>query len=922
MKHFLVISSILVFFLQSSAQSAGSKIMDHTVWNEWNSISNEQISHDGQWIHYTTSTHVGDPTTHLYHVPSKSAISFSRADKAELTSNNQALILRIKPKIDLVKELKRKKTKKSDMPKDTLGIYYLGSKELVKKSNLQSFKVPLEDGSAFAYQILDTNGNKKPKAYDLVIHHIDTKQEDTIQHISEYSFSRLGNYLAAIQIYKDSSIADGVRVYNPSTRETIHIYENVGKYSNLAWDENGSQLAFLADLDTTKHEIRNHSLFHWKVSTANAREILNTQNNSFPQSHSISKNFHPRFSKDGGQLLFGIAPPPKIQDTTLLEDEIVNVEVWSYDDDLLYTQQEARLEREKKLTYRGIYDINLQKPVILNNEDTPEISLPEDKVTSYNYAIASDSRPYQRLIAWEGTEHRDLYLVNVNNGKQRLIKKKVDSRAQITPNQKYAFWYQESDTAWFAYAIDQDKVIQLTSNKLGTFYDEINDRPMHPNSYRSAGWTKNDDFFIVYDRYDIWKIDPTGVESPKRLTDGRADKVVYRYVRLDPEISSLDLTSDWICSTFDERSKASGYVELNPMSKQTSTLVESAHRYGNITKAKEADIILFTKQDFRTFPDIHTSSVTFDGFVQVSDANPQQEEYQWGNIELFKWVSSDGIDLEGMLVKPENFDPSKKYPLMVNFYEKSSNRLHSYPTMSPGRSSINYGYYVNQGYIIFNPNIPYKIGWPGESAYNAVISGITALIQEGFIDKKKIGVQGHSWGGYQIAHLISRSNIFACAEAGAPVVNMFSAYGGIRWGTGMSRMFQYEHTQSRIGGTIWDKTIRYFNNSPLFFTDKIETPVLILHNDDDSAVPWYQGIEFFVSLRRLDKPAWLLNYNGEPHGITKWQNRVDFQRRMSQFFDHYLLDKPIPQWMSQGIPAIEKSITTGFETESEVDHNR
>ena len=204
--------------------------------------------------------------------------------------------------------------------------------------------------------------------------------------------------------------------------------------------------------------------------------------------------------------------------------------------------------------------------------------------------------------------------------------------------------------------------------------------------------------------------------------------------------------------------------------------------------------------------------------------------------------------------------------------------------------------------------MPYKIGYPGESAYNAVIPGVTALIDEGFVDADNIALQGHSWGGYQIAYLLTRTNLFKCAESGAPVVNMISAYGGIRWGTGLSRMFQYEHSQSRIGGTLWETPLRYIENSPIFTIDKITTPVLILHNDNDGAVPWYQGIEFFVAMRRLGKPAWMLNYNGEPHWPVKLQNRIDFQTRMSQFFDHYLKGKEMPEWMEKGVPRVEKGI--------------
>ena len=269
--------------------------------------------------------------------------------------------------------------------------------------------------------------------------------------------------------------------------------------------------------------------------------------------------------------------------------------------------------------------------------------------------------------------------------------------------------------------------------------------------------------------------------------------------------------------------------------------------------------------------------------------------------------------MEGMLVKPEGFDPGKKYPMIVNFYEKSSNGLNRHRDPYPGRSTITYSFYASRGYLIFNPNVNYKTGYPGEDAYNCVIPGVTSLIEKGFVDEDNIGVQGHSWGGYQIAHLINETNIFKCAESGAPVVNMISAYGGIRWGSGLSRMFQYERTQSRIGGSLWEYPLRYIENSPIFFVDKVQTPVLILHNDEDGAVPWYQGIEYFGALRRLGKPAWLLNYRGEPHWPVKVQNRIDFNIRLAQFFDYYLKGELMPKWMRDGVPAAELGINQGYE---------
>ena len=250
---------------------------------------------------------------------------------------------------------------------------------------------------------------------------------------------------------------------------------------------------------------------------------------------------------------------------------------------------------------------------------------------------------------------------------------------------------------------------------------------------------------------------------------------------------------------------------------------------------------------------------------------------------------------------------------MVYFYERLSDGLHQYAVPAAGSSSINRSFYVSRGYLLFVPDIPYRIGYPGESAVDAVVPGVLDLVDQGFVDRDKIGVQGHSWGGYQISYMVTRTDLFAAAEAGAPVSNMVSAYGGIRWQSGMSRAFQYERTQSRIGGSLWETPLRYIENSPIFTADKIRTPLLMMHNDEDGAVPWYQGIELFVALRRLGQPVWMLNYNGEAHGLRQEHNQRDWAIRMQQFFDHYLMDQPAPVWMEEGVPAILKGQTLGLE---------
>jgi dipeptidyl aminopeptidase/acylaminoacyl peptidase len=334
-------------------------------------------------------------------------------------------------------------------------------------------------------------------------------------------------------------------------------------------------------------------------------------------------------------------------------------------------------------------------------------------------------------------------------------------------------------------------------------------------------------------------------------------------------------------------------------------------------KAKDDTAMIFTRSSFREAPDRYYTRTEFRTASRLSDANPQQKLYLWGTVELTSWKDADGKPIDGLLYKPENFEPKKKYPMIVYFYERNSDLLHRYFPPAPSASTVNVSLFVSRGYVVFIPDIRYIIGHPGQSAMNAIIPGVKKLIAAGFVDPARIGIQGQSWGGYQVAFIVTRTGMFKAAMAGAAVSNMTSAYGGIRWESGMSRMFQYEKSQSRIGATLWEKPQLFIENSPLFSANHVTTPLLMMNNDADGAVPWYQGIEFFTALRRLNKPVWMLTYNNEAHNLVQRKNRKDLSIRMLQFFDHYLMGKPMPVWMEKGIPAINKWKTMGYELSGE-----
>jgi dipeptidyl aminopeptidase/acylaminoacyl peptidase len=388
--------------------------------------------------------------------------------------------------------------------------------------------------------------------------------------------------------------------------------------------------------------------------------------------------------------------------------------------------------------------------------------------------------------------------------------------------------------------------------------------------------------------------------------EGRKQQTVFRYRSLDPEERAIPLDKPVLLSANADATEANGFYRVSLTNPSTLTKIVMLDKaFGQIIKARYADRVVFTLTRFEEFPDLWMSGTSFTNMQKVSNANPQQAEYVWGKSELMQYTDANGTRLRAILTKPDNFDPAKKYPLMVYIYEELSEGLHTYRPPAPG-TSINITRYVSDGYVVLQPDIVYETGYPGESAEKCVIPAVQQVVDKGFIDPKRIGIQGHSWGGFQITHLITRTNMFAAVEAGASVSNMISAYGGIRWGTGMSRAFQYEKTQSRIGRPPWDAPLQFIENSPIFWVEKVHTPYLTIHNDEDDAVPWYQGIEFFSAMRRLGKEAYMFVYNGEPHGLRQRDNQKHWTVHMDEFFDHFLLGKPTPDWMTKGVPFLEK----------------
>jgi dipeptidyl aminopeptidase/acylaminoacyl peptidase len=711
-----------------------------------------------------------------------------------------------------------------------------------------------------------------------------------------------------------------------------------GKYSRLTWDRKQRQLAFLFDGRPVSSDPKvapaprpkgweppdsppEWRAYVWdrsakksagalaasaigaetEIADAAAQEVFGPDATGMREGWVLSGNSL-RFSDDGKRLFVSTGPrrEPAPRSNTP-ESNKVELDIWHWKDGYPQPMQRVRGNNDQNRTYSAIVFLDSKEFRQLSDE-----SLSVGAPGEGDWALGYDESKYLHLTGYAYPVPRDYALVNVRTGERKSSLTAFNGFLSLSPTGKHLLVYDGKD--WSTISIPDGKKTNLTGKLAVKFFDEEDDHPHAPPAYGSLGWTTDGKFVLVHDRFDIWKLAADGSTVVNLTKIGREKDIRFRYVRIrddsDDDARGIDLSKPMLLAAENLQTRDTGFFRLEPGS-TPKLLIMGARRYGNPVKAKDADVYILTVQTFSDYPDYYVTGPDFHELKRVTDVNPQVRRFNWGKAELVQYRSADGLPLSGVLIKPENFDPSKKYPMVVYIYERLTSNLHSFRLPSAG-TSINPTYYASNGYLVYMPDIAYTVGYPGQSALKCVLPAIQAVVDQGFVDEKGIGIQGHSWGGYQIAYMVTQTNRFKAAIAGAPVSNMVSAYGGIRWGTGLPRQFQYEQTQSRIGDTLWNAPMRYIENSPIFMADRVATPLLMLHNDQDGAVPWYQGIEYFLALRRLGKECYMLNYNGEDHGLRKKQNQEDYTVRMSQFFDHHLKGKPAPKWMAEGVPYVDR----------------
>jgi acetyl esterase/lipase len=860
----------------------GQRPIQHDDYDSWNSILSPKVSDNGRFFLYGLFPQAGNGYVVIRDLNTDAEIrqpagerpappppDFSGGEEgpppargvtAEFTSDGLFAVFQTFPSAEARQKARQEKAKEA--PAGDLVLANLATGQVWRVSGVKSFRLPEESSDRIAYL---TAGGK------LFVRSLSDQSETSFPEATEFRLTNDGKTIMFLG-------KKGAYRADLPAGEAVALIPGDTKCSKLTAAKD--RFAFVG----------NSQLHVWSPGEAAASAAAENASEYGPVS----------FSDDGNRIFFGLRPdtPP----ASPARDEAV-FDLWHYRDDYIQPMQRVRAKTEREWSERAVFLVNEKKVVPLSGGLlTRTIPSRDGRV-----AVGLADRPYRRLRERD-TDYADVYAVNTADGSKKLLEKQARTTPTLSPDGRYAVGFVGKQ--WVCWELASGTRRELTGITGRAFFREDYDSPQQAPAYGPAAWTRDSQWVLIPDRFDVWAFRPDG-SMARNFTDGfgRREKTELRVVnvREDPKNPGIDPASPILLRGENVETRESGFFRDSlDASVQPEKLTMGPVNHRAPLAAKKADVFLVAPSKFNEFPDWHVTNGEMKAFRKVTSANPRAAEFAFGASRLIRYRNGDGKELSAALFTPAGFDPKKKYPMLVYIYEKLSQTVNDFVEPRPN-SSINVSYYTSNGYVVLMPDIVYTVGYPGASALKCVVAAVQRAIDMGFVDPERVGIQGHSWGGYQIAYMITQTNIFRAAAPGALVANMISAYDGIRWGPGIPRQFQYEKAQSRIGGTPWEYPMRYIENSPIFMADRIKTPVLMVHNDADDAVPWYQGIEFYLALRRLDKEVYFFNYNGEGHGLRNRANQKDYTVRLQQFFDHYLKDAPMPAWMRDGRRYVDKT---------------
>lgn len=886
---------------------------------QFREIKERKLSADQQWLIYTAEADYGDSTGYVSHLVNGQQFSVPNADRGQLSTDGQFALFRQRAPLLAREQAKDDKEAREALAHDAVLLNTkTGAQHHFDKVDRFAFS---GDGSYAV--LLKQKADSKATNQLLQVVTLATGKVVELGQVSHFAVAEKGSLLAFVQAIettpakketvktatdkkasKNEKAEDqySVQLYDGQKATAVALTDVAKRvYSHLTFSPNGKQLAFLAGDKPAKGSESAQQLWLWADGQVSSPELK-------LDGWILSAQQEPKWSEDSQRIFLGLRPTPIAPAEKLAKPETTadlfdverlradrTLQVWQGQDDRINPQQKAEYQQALKRTAPAVFWVNEQRFVQLSTDVEERLYQTEHS----DAVLISNGRAYLREMTWNGRLH-DLWHVNLHTGKRQQVfsANSGGERASLSPSGRYAL-YQQQAQLWL-FDSTTGTTAPLGANVGVSWVDEEHDRPEPASGYGVAGWLSDESAVLVYDRFDIWLLALDG--SSQNLTQtGRTEHQRYRVEQTDPKALAIAPNSQLLLRSYNEEDKHFGFYQLNLADSTLVPLLTGAKRYDFVETLEQRGQYLYTEQSFRQFPDLWLANTDFSERKQVTDINPQQAQFVWGDSHLIDWYTEAGERLQGIVLTPDGYDATKRYPVLVYYYEQYTDRLHQYNQMKVNHRP-NFPFYLGQDYVIFLPDIHFREGEPGPSATESLIPGIDRLIELGIADPKAIGLHGHSWSGYQTAFVITETDRFAAAVAGAPVSNMTSAYNGIRWQTGLARQFQYEMGQSRIGIPMSDNLELYLKNSPVFFTDRINTPLVIQFGDEDGAVPWEQGIEMYLAMRRLNKAVVMLQYEGEDHHLARYANKVDYSIKMLEFFNHFLKGAPAPAWWQQGQP--------------------
>lgn len=875
------IVGLLLFYLPGKAQKCP---LTQEAYQRWRMIEASSLSPKSKWITYRA----------VY--PGRSV--FEQDDrKPELmvynTENGRSFGLKDVYNASVLNEDKWLFYKVQGIPGDTL------RRDSLIFMDLQTGRKMLWDRPYPCFELYKTNymaweeplGNlKRLCLWDIVKG--DTIKMDSINY---YSFAQQGKYIVYIKGEKSEK-----RLYvgKPGGKQQLIFGGESGWLDNYVLDEpNGG--TFTVATDSTRLQTPD-LLYSFSLTEGKYSLICDWKKVELPEGYELSQWLY--LPENGRKYIYPRLKLKHQQAERETEKADFQLQLWKWDAEMLPTRYNPLLAGSFISQY--VYNLQNQKWILLSDRNSRQLIFSPYKNSDYVF-VREILPAYRRQMDWKEVEYGDLYLKSLCDGTERLMIKETTEKPVWSPDGKYAIIYRADKKQWYVLEPGTGRMKVLAGDIPYPVYQTDFDKPQDAPACGFAAWVKGKEEVILYDEFDLWVADLSGKRKTYCLTREYGRKN-HRELRLNlfgddvnkaaKGVYEVDLKKNVLLRSFDVQTKAKGFYMLTFKGKVEKKM-EGPYTYSLSDYSSDGKKCLWIRENYRESPDIWYGNADFSDSVRVSYINAQQEDYTWGNVKLVRWTTFQGKQNEGLLFLPEEYDSSKTYPMIVTFYERQSKELNIYRYPHLSNTILDIPTYVSNGYVVFIPDITYTTpGEPGEDCYDAVVSGTEMLIEQGIADSDRIGLQGHSWGGFQVIYLATRTSLFRCVQAYAAVVNMVSAYTGMR-SDGTPRMYMYEQTQSRVGKSLWEAPERYLKYSSILKADRIQSPVLIAHNDEDGAVPFAQGRDLFLALRRLEKPAWLLNYQGEEHVLGNPAAMQDWTIRMRQFFDYYLKDAPLPLWM-------------------------